>query len=107
MKYLLIDSCIYKAEAFQFNKGLLNYINKLCQQDKVKLLYCEIIYKEVLSLMNEKCLEFNRNISSALKAISFLRDENKVKCLTDFKKDDLSSASRMLLDKYLKHPRLY
>ena len=101
MKYLLIDSCIYKAECFKFDKGLLNYINKLCQQDKVKLLYCDVIYNEVLCLMKEKCLEFNHNISTALKAVNFLNKEDEIKVISGFNKEHLNDLSKEYLDKYL------
>ena len=101
MRFLLIDSSIYKAECFKFDKGLLNYISKLCQQGKIELLYNDIIYREVLCLMKEKCMEFNHNFSSALKAINFLSDEEEIKVLSNFKKDNLNTLAKIKLDKYL------
>ncbi len=105
MKYLLIDSCIYMAENFKFNTGLLKYITKLCQQDKVKLLYCDIIYKEVLSLIENRCKDFQHNISSALKSINFLNDENEYRFISNIKMDNLSTLAKNHLDEYLKNSK--
>lgn len=105
MKYLLIDSCIYRAECFKFDKGLLNYISKLCQKNKIRLLYSDIIYKEVLGMMIEKCIECTHNISSAIKAINFLNDENMIKDIKNVSKEQLSNLSKAKLDKYIKQSK--
>ena len=77
MKYVLIDTCIYKKEEFNFSNGFLNFINKLRKNNKIMLIESDIIIKEVENLLLENRDDFYSSYKNSKRAISCLNKNSE------------------------------
>lgn len=89
MKYLLIDTCMFKKENFNFNYGMLNFINKLRKDNKITLIESDIIVKEVQSLLIENRDEFYSSYKNARNAISCLNNDMDYSFFFKIDKDEI------------------
>lgn len=104
MRYLLIDTCIFEKENYNFDYGFLKFIKKLNSKGDIAFLTHEVLSCELKNHIKQKASAFSTFYKNAKKEISCLSTAKKYKGFFNVNLDEIERDILTASDSFFDSP---